>query len=90
MATTSLTTRLDAELKDELERIARFDKRSLSFMTNQAIRNLVEERRATRDLVRTGLALVAAGDEGAAPEAVHDWLLADNDTSFPGHCHGLD
>ncbi|MCW2273459.1 putative transcriptional regulator [Rhodoblastus acidophilus] len=83
MPTTSLTTRLDQELKTELEQIARFDKRSVSFMTNQAIRNLVEERRASRDLIRTGLALMENNIEGVSSDAVHDWLLSDEDAPFP-------
>jgi predicted transcriptional regulator len=82
--TTSLTTRLDCDLKQELEEIARFDKRSVSFMTNQAIRNLVEERRATRELLDVGLEQIARGAEGISSEKVHDWLLEDGEGPFPG------
>jgi predicted transcriptional regulator len=84
MPTASLTTRLDADLKQELEEIARFDKRSVSFMTNQAIRNLVEERRATRELLDVGLEQIAKGAEGISSDEVHDWLLEPGDGPFPG------
>lgn len=43
-----LTTEIDAGLNQALEEIARFDKRSASDLADQAIRNLVEERVATR------------------------------------------
>ena len=82
MSGASLTTRIDPDLKAELEQIARHERRSASFMANQAIRNLVEERRATRELVETGLALVAMGAPAIAPEDVHAWLASD-DEIFP-------
>ncbi|MDU9007235.1 CopG family ribbon-helix-helix protein [Sedimentitalea todarodis] len=85
MATTSFTTRIDSELKSQLDRIARFEDRSASYMANQAIRAFVEERLATRDLLETGLALVDQGAPSLAPNAVHDWLKADDDRSFPKH-----
>ncbi|MBO3761113.1 hypothetical protein [Ciceribacter sp. L1K22] len=83
MAKVSLTTRIEEDLNDALAEIARFDNLSPSDLAGQAIRNLVEERQAMRDLVELGLALVDAGKDGAEPEAVHDWLLADEDRPFP-------
>ena len=83
MATTSFTTRIDTDLKAQLDRIARFEDRSSSYMANQAIRAFVEERLATRDLVETGLALVERNAPSLAPDAVHDWLKADDDAPFP-------
>lgn len=83
MASTSLTTRIDPDLKAELEQIARFDKRSTSFVANQAIRNLVEERRATRDLVETGLALVELRAASVSADEFHSWLFDDEDHPFP-------
>lgn len=83
MATTSFTTRLDTELKADLEQIARFEDRSASYMANQAIRAFVDERKATRALVETGLAMVEAGAPGIEPSAIHDWFLADDDRPFP-------
>lgn len=82
MSTASLTARIDPDLKAELEQIARFEHRSASFLANQAIRNLVEERRATRELVDTGLALVEMGAPSVASEDVHAWLVSDNE-AFP-------
>jgi predicted transcriptional regulator len=84
MPTTSFTARIDADLKVELEEIARFEDRSASWLANQAIRNFVEERIATRELLRAGLALIERGAEGVAPDAVHEWLSADDERAFPG------
>ena len=83
MPTAMFTTRLDAELKAEIERIARAEDRSASWVANQAIRAFVEERRAVRDLVDVGLEMVERGAPGAAPEAVHAWMLAEDDRPFP-------
>lgn len=84
MPTAMFTTRLDVDLKAELERLARIEDRSASWMANQAIRAFVEERRATRDLVEAGLDLVDRGDPGVSPEAVHDWMTAEDDARpFP-------
>ncbi len=85
MATTSFTTRIDTDLKAQLDRIAQFEDRSASYMANQAIRAFVEERLATRELVETGLALVDRGAPSLRSDAVHDWLKADDDRAFPKH-----
>jgi len=83
MATTSFTTRIDSDLKAQLDRIARFEDRSTSYMANRAIQTFVEERMATRDLVETGLALVDRQAPSLRPAAVHDWLGAEDDRPFP-------
>ncbi len=83
MATTSFTTRIDTELKAELEQIARYEDRSASYMANQAIKAMVEERKATRELVETGLALIEKDAPAIPAEAVHDWFVADDDRPFP-------
>ena len=83
MPTAMFTTRLDTELKTELESIARAEDRSASWVANQAIRAFVEERRAVRDLMDTGLEMVKRGAPGVASEAVHDWMLAEKDRPFP-------
>lgn len=83
MASISFTHRMDPDLKAELERIARFDDRSPADVANLAIRAFVEERQATRDLIREGLRQVEAGAPAAAADAVHDWLLSDEDRPFP-------
>jgi predicted transcriptional regulator len=83
MPTAVFTTRLNAELKAELERIAQAEDRSASRVANQAIRAFVEERRAVRDLLDAGLETVARESPGMAPDEVHDWMLADDDRPFP-------
>ena len=83
MPTAMFTARLDAELKAELERIARAEDRSASWVASEAIRAFVEERRAVRDLVDMGLEMVERGAAGVTPGAVHDWMLAEDDQSFP-------
>lgn len=83
MPTAMFTTRLDTELKAELERIAQAEDRSASWVANQAIRAFVEERRAVRDLLDVGLEMVTRESSGAAPKDVHDWMLADDDRPFP-------
>lgn len=83
MPTTSFTTRIDAELKAELDRIARFEDRSTSYMANQAIRGFVDERLATRELVETGLALIDRDTPALTAHAVHDWLRAEDERPFP-------
>jgi len=82
MTTASLTTRLDSQLKSELEEIARLENRSTSYMANQAIRNLVEERQATRELLQTGLKMIEQGVGGISPQAMHDWFMTDGE-DFP-------
>ena len=84
MPTASFTARIDADLKSELEAIARFEDRSASWLANRAIRNFVEERIATRELLRAGLALIEHEAEGVAPDAVHEWLSAEDERLFPG------
>jgi predicted transcriptional regulator len=83
MPTASFTHRIDADLRAELERIARFEDRSASYVANLAIRAFVEERLATRELVIEGLRQVAAGAPSVSPDEVRDWLLADDDRAFP-------
>ena len=61
MTTTTFTTRLDVGLKTRLQRIAEQDRRSASFMANQAIENFVAEREATMELVELGLKLADKG-----------------------------
>jgi predicted transcriptional regulator len=83
MPTIPFTARIDKDLKTELDQIARFERRSAGFMANQAIRNLVEERKATRDLIDTGLALIEMGAPSVPAKEMHDWLFAEEDLPFP-------
>ena len=82
MSATSFTTRIDSELKSRLEKIARFEDRSASYMANQAIKALVEEREATHDLVAVGMKLVEK-DISISETEIDEWLLADEQAPFP-------
>ena len=83
MPTASFTTRIDADLKAELEQSARYEVRSASYMANQAIRNFVEERKATRELVELGLKMIDRGMPGIPAQDIHAWMLAEDDRPFP-------
>lgn len=83
MSITAFTTHLDDGVKAELEKIARFEDRSPSSLASQAITALVEERHATRDLLKTGLAMVERQAASIPAEDIHNWLLADDDRPFP-------
>ena len=82
MPTTTFSTRIDADLKRRLEQIAQYEDRSASYLANQAIRSLVEEREATHALVCTGLDLVEIGDTLSEDE-VDAWLKAERGAAFP-------
>lgn len=78
-----VTTEIDVGLNEALEEIARFDNRSPADLADQAIRNLVEERVATRELLHHGLSLIDAGSVKAVDSAaIHQWLLS-NEDDFP-------
>ena len=83
MPTTTFTTRIDQDLKARLERLAKFEKRSASYVANEAIRHIVEEREATHDLVNVGLAMIDKGVGFISEEAVDAWLHAPDDAPFP-------
>lgn len=60
------------------------ENRSASFMANQAIKSLVEERKATRELIELGLEMVQTGAPTIPSEDIHDWLLAEDENApFP-------
>jgi predicted transcriptional regulator len=82
MPTAPFTARIDQDLKAELEQIARYERRSAGFIVSQAIRNLVEERRATRELIDVGLKLVEIGAPSLSSKEFHSWLEGDEDTAF--------
>lgn len=83
MPTAPFTARIDQDLKAELEQIARYERRSAGFIAGQAIRNLVEERRATRELIETGLKLVEMGAPSLSSQEFHSWLEGGEDAAFP-------
>ena len=82
MAFVSFTHEMSPELRAEIE-AARFEDRGASRVANLALRGFVDERQATRELVREGLRQVAAGAPSIPSEEVRDWLLADDDRPFP-------
>lgn len=83
MATVSFTTRIDAGLKSRLEEIAQYEDRSASYIANQAIRSLVEERDATKELIKTGLAVFEKTGASISASAVNTWLESEDDMPFP-------
>lgn len=83
MATVSFTHRIDPSLKSDLDEIARSENRSTSNLANHAIKSFVESRKATRELVETGLSLVKAGAPSISADDMHKWLLADEEQPFP-------
>ena len=83
MPTTTFTTRIDQDLKARLERIAKYDNRSASYVANEAIKHVVEEREATHELVNVGLAMIDKGVGFTSEAAVDAWLQADDDAPFP-------
>ena len=83
MPTTLFSHRIDTDLKSELEQIAKFEDRSASYLANQAIKTMVEERKATRELIDVGLKLVEIEAPAIPSEDIHAWLLADDDAPYP-------
>jgi len=83
MPTAPFSARIDQDLKAELEQIARYERRSTGYIAGQAIRNLVEERRATRELIETGLKLVDMGAPSLSSQEFHSWLEGAEDAPFP-------
>lgn len=82
MSSTSFTTRMDKNLKDSLEQIARYEDRSASYIANQAISAFVEERKQTHNLIRVGLKLIDNG-MSISESAIDDWMAGDEDAPFP-------
>jgi predicted transcriptional regulator len=80
--TTTFTTRIETDIKARLEQIATYEDRSASYMANQAIKALIEEREATHGLIKTGLALVEKGNAHTETD-IDTWLKAPIDTPFP-------
>jgi len=72
MSSTSFTTRIDADLKSRLEKIARLEDRSASYIANQAIRALVEDREYTHELIHIGLEQIDAG-KSISEEEMDEW-----------------
>ena len=82
MTTTTFTTRIDTDLKTRLQKIAETDQRSASYMANEAIRLMVEDREATQKLIEFGLEDIKRGI-AISEEAVDAWLDGPEDAQFP-------
>lgn len=82
MGTATFTTRLDTDVKAGLETIARYEDRSASYLANQAITALVEERKATHELIEVGLQLIDKG-VSISEEAMDAWFDGADDAAFP-------
>jgi len=82
MGTATFTTRLDTEVKSDLEAIARYENRSASYLANQAISALVEERKATHELIDIGLKLIDKG-VSISEAAMDEWFDGSDDAPFP-------
>lgn len=81
-ASTTFTTRIDADLKARLEQIAKSEDRSASYMANQAIRMLVEEREATQRLVEFAVENIDDLDWHSEDD-VDRWLTQPPEAPFP-------
>lgn len=82
MANATLVADIDADLKQRMERIAALDRRPVSILAGDVIRNFVEEREATRELVRLGLELAREG-VAMSEEDIDAWLKAPMEAEFP-------
>ena len=85
MAATSLTTRMDSDLKQRLQKIAKLEDRSTSYIANQAIQALVEDREYTHGLIEIGLKQIEDG-ASISHERMDAWMDAwaeGEDLPFP-------
>lgn len=85
MPTTTFTTRIDIDLKSKLEHIAKLEDRSASYMANQAIQALVEDREYTHHLIQHGLHEIEAGNT-ISEKHMDSWVNAwaeGQDLPFP-------
>ncbi len=82
MGTTTFTTRIDADLKARLEKIARNEERSASYLANHAIKMLVEEREATARLATFAVDHLEKLDRYGEDD-IAAWLRAPEGTPFP-------
>ncbi len=61
-ASTTMTIRLSAELKDKLDRMAADTRRSKSFLAAEAIETFVDRELRIMEMIKEGQADVAAGN----------------------------
>ena len=78
----TFTKRIDIDLKEEFQRIAKAERRSASFIANQAIENLGAERQATRELIDLGMQFAEQGASSIPAEDIHSWILTEDDTAL--------
>ncbi len=85
LMSSSFTTRIDSGLKLRLEKIAKLEDRSASYIANQAIRALVEDREYSHRLVEIGKEQIAEG-VSISEERMDAWVEAwakGEDRPFP-------
>ena len=83
MKTKRLSLRIDANLKKDLEREARREERSVSYLAVKAIESMLRERAEKRTVIR---AAVSEADEGAfiSQEAMDAWVSSwDENSELP-------
>ena len=85
MATTPFTTRIDRDLKKRVEKIAKHEDRSASYVVNQAIEAMVQDREYTYSLISLGLQQIDAGEtisEAKMDKWVEEWSQGE-EAPFP-------
>ena len=83
MATERLSLRIDAGLKKDLEREARREERSASWLAVKAIEAMLRERAEKRDAIREAVAEADKGDF-ISQEAMDAWVSSwDTEAELP-------
>ena len=83
MATERLSLRIDADLKKHLEREARREERSASYLAVKAIEAMLRDRAEKREAIREALAEADKGDF-ISQEAMDAWISSwDTETELP-------
>jgi RHH-type rel operon transcriptional repressor/antitoxin RelB len=81
--TTTLTIRIDQEIKDRLEAAAKSQKRSKAFLANEAIKEYLSVQEWQERRIRDALASADRG-EGVSHESVMAWVRSwDADDELP-------
>lgn len=83
MATERLSLRIDASLKKDLEREARREERSASWLAVKAIEAMLRDRAEKREAIREA---IAEADKGAfiSQDAMDSWVSSwDTETELP-------
>ena len=83
MATERLSLRIDAGLKKDLEREARREERSASWLAVKAIEAMLRDRAEMREAIREAIAEADKGDF-ISQDAMDSWVASwDTETELP-------